>query len=116
MVPWDPQGVPHTFFGNTRYTDLNAEQRSLFVEVTGPPGTCIIFTHDIIHQSWHENDSYRRVVHLVYSHGDGETATAAAPRWAAAHAAAEEGSWLQYLVRDTSEAAAVDEEVPPAKL
>jgi len=29
----------------------------------------VIFTHDIIHTSWHETDTYRRVVHCTYQTG-----------------------------------------------
>ena len=29
----------------------------------------VIFTHDLIHCSWHETDTYRRVVHLTFSEG-----------------------------------------------
>lgn len=69
-VVWNPRGAWQNQSGNTRWADMNEEARSLFVELTGKAGTAIIFTHDIIHQSHHEADSYRRVVHLTYDHGD----------------------------------------------
>ena len=34
----------------------------------------MIFTHDIIHTSWHESDTYRRVVHCTYGTGSGVAA------------------------------------------
>ena len=54
---------------NTRYEDLTPTQRENFVELTGKAGTVVIFTHDIIHTSWHETDTYRRVVHCTYQTG-----------------------------------------------
>ena len=70
-VPWQPTGAPLGPNGNTRFEDLTREQRENFVELTGKAGTVVIFTHDIIHTSWHETDTYRRVVHslcMVVSH------------------------------------------------
>jgi len=72
-VVWNPRGAWQNQSGNTRWADMDDEARSLFVELTGKAGTAIIFTHDIIHQSYHEADSYRRVVHLTYDHGDRPT-------------------------------------------
>lgn len=72
-VVWNPRGAWQNQSGNTRWADMDDEARSLFVELTGKAGTAIIFTHDIIHQSYHEADSYRRVVHLTYDHGDRRT-------------------------------------------
>ena len=69
-VVWNPRDAWQNQSGNTRWVDMNEDVRSLFVELTGKAGTAIVFTHDIIHQSYHETDSYRRVVHLTYDHGD----------------------------------------------
>ena len=69
-VVWNPRGAWQNQSGNTRWVDMNEDVRSLFVELTGKAGTAVVFTHDIIHQSYHETDSYRRVVHLTYEHGD----------------------------------------------
>ena len=53
-VPWWPVGVAQGPNGNTRYEDLSDQQRENFVELTGKAGTAVIFTHDIIHTSWHQ--------------------------------------------------------------
>ena len=111
--------APLTFFGNTRWEDLSDATRELFVEVTGKAGTalcarpptevvpsrmltlwgaCRLFNDDIVHQSWHTNDSYRRVIHLSWSNGGKREAGAPSP-CPAAFEAAEDGSWLQYLLR-----------------
>ena len=43
------------------------------MELTGKAGTAVIFTHDLIHTSWHETDTYRRVVHLTFGSGYAQT-------------------------------------------
>ena len=54
-----------------RFEDLVTDaQRRQWTELTGKAGTAVVFTHDLLHHSWHETDTYRRVVHLTYSHGD----------------------------------------------
>ena len=122
-MEWAPGGregelAPLTFYGNTRWEDLSDATRELFVEVTGKAGTalcadllrkschrvltlgrgCRLFNDDIVHQSWHTNDSYRRVIHLSWSNGGKREAGAPSP-CPAAFEAAEDGSWLQYLLR-----------------
>ncbi len=89
-VPWRPAGVPQGPNGNTRFEDLSTTQRELFVELTGKAGTAVVFTHDIIHTSWHETDTYRRVVHCTYATGS----EAPAPE------ADGQAEWLEYLLRD----------------
>ena len=74
-VAWRPGGVElHTHPGEenhalARYEELRPDQQELFVELTGKAGTAVIFTHDLIHTSWHETDTYRRVVHLTFGSG-----------------------------------------------
>jgi hypothetical protein len=87
-VPWQPAGVRKRAAGNTRYEELSEEQKRHFVELTGKAGTAVIFTHDLIHCSWHETDSYRRVVHLTFSQG-GAGATLPVPSPHDAHEAAD---------------------------
>ena len=65
---------------------------------TTPGRACRLFNDDIVHQSWHVNDSYRRVIHLSWSNGGKREAGAPSP-CPAAFEAAEDGSWLQYLLR-----------------
>ena len=89
-VPWQPAGAPRGPNGNTRFEDLTPKQRENFVELTGKAGTVVIFTHDVIHTSWHETDTYRRVVHCTY--GSGSEAPPPAND--------DENEWLQYLLRD----------------
>ena len=72
-VPWQPAGVRLRPAGNTRFDELSPAQQSNFVELTGRAGTAVIFTHDIIHCSWHATDTYRRVVHCTF--GTGKTGT-----------------------------------------
>jgi hypothetical protein len=50
----------------------------------------VIFTHDLIHCSWHATDTYRRVVHLTFS--SGSEASRAAPDG--------DDAWLEYVLRD----------------
>ena len=50
----------------------------------------VIFTHDIVHTSWHESDTYRRVVHCTYGSG-----SAVAPP-----AGDDQDAWCEYLLRD----------------
>jgi hypothetical protein len=89
-VPWQPAGAPRGPNGNTRFEDLTPKQRENFLELTGKAGTVVIFTHDIIHTSWHEADTYRRVIHCTYGPGS-EVALPAND---------DQGEWLQYLLRD----------------
>ena len=76
-------------------------------------GSVLLFNDDIVHQSWHEKDSYRRVIHLSWSHGDKRPAGQPS-KCPAAFDAAPEGSWLRYLLRpsDTD----LNEEAQQAKL
>jgi hypothetical protein len=106
-VPWNPD-IPAdkwTHSGNARYSDLKREDKNLFVEITGKAGTAVLFTHDIIHHSWHETDTYRRVIHLIFGNGnktpEGPQWTGNNRQWGEAFAMAPEGSWLQYLLRGT---------------
>jgi hypothetical protein len=89
-VPWRPAGVPRGPNGNTRFEDLSSQQRQHFVELTGKAGTVVIFTHDIIHTSWHETDTYRRVVHCTY--GSGSQVPPPTND--------DQDAWLEYLLRD----------------
>ena len=74
-VAWRPGGAElRTHPGEenhalARYEELRPDQQELFVELTGKAGTAVIFTHDLIHTSWHETDTYRRVVHLTFGSG-----------------------------------------------
>ncbi len=89
-VPWQPAGAPRGPNGNTRFEDLTVAQRENFVELTGKAGTAVLFTHDIIHTSWHETDTYRRVVHCTYATGS----EVPAPE------TDNQDEWLEYLLRD----------------
>jgi hypothetical protein len=89
-VPWQPAGAPRGPNGNTRFEDLTPKQRDNFLELTGKAGTVVIFTHDIIHTSWHETDTYRRVVHCTYGSGS-EVAPPASD---------DQAGWIAYLLRD----------------
>ena len=94
-MSWQPAGVGQNAKGNTRFAELSPTQQSHFVELTGPKGTAIIFTHDIIHTSWHVTDTYRRVLHCTFGTGSGAGEVAAPDQ----HDADEE-AWLRYLLRD----------------
>jgi hypothetical protein len=114
-VEWAPDGGKLTFYGNTRFEDITPAARALFVEVTGKAGTALLFNDDIIHQSWHTNDSYRRVIHLSWSHGTKGDGAKPSP-CPAAHEAAPAGSWLRYLLRPRPIAEAPTEAPAAAKL
>jgi hypothetical protein len=73
----------------------------------------LLFNYDIVHQSWHEKDTYRRVIHLSWSHGDKRPAGQPS-KCPAAFDAAPEGSWLRYLLRPSD--TALTEEAQQAKL
>ena len=98
-TPWQPEGVQLRPAGNTRFEECSPEQQSLFVEVTGKAGTAVVFTHDIIHCSWHATDTYRRVMHLTFGEGG---ADAPMPSAEEEEGDQEEGggAWLRYLMRE----------------
>ena len=48
---------------------------------------------DLIHTSWHETDTYRRVVHLTFGSGSGDGGEPAGGLMGGAE-------WLRYLLRD----------------
>ena len=111
-VPWRPAGVPLNHKGNTRLEDCAPSQRAMFEELTGKAGTAVIFVHDLIHASWHETDTYRRVVHMTFSSqsaaqgsDDDDTATVGGhdKEGKAVMVADEDCSdeeWLRYLLRE----------------
>ena len=95
-VPWQPAGVQQRQpSGNTRFEEISPSQAANFVELTGKAGTAVVFTHDLIHCSWHSTDTYRRVVHLTFSSGSEEEAQAAPPPVVEG-----EDEWLAYVLRD----------------
>lgn len=105
-VPWNPD-IPAekwTHSGNARYSDLKPADKEMFIEITGKAGTAVLFTHDIIHHSWHEKDTYRRVIHLIFGNGcsvPGPVWAGNSRQWREAFGMAPSGSWLQYLLRGT---------------
>lgn len=86
--------------GATELAQMEGSLKRLFVELTAPAGSAVLFTHDILHASCNESEKVRRVLHVAYNYGGFSRG------WLAEHtdyerlfAAAPPGSWLQYLLR-----------------
>jgi hypothetical protein len=110
-VPWRPEGAAlrsaeeGTYHPLSRYEELTPSQQASFVEVTGTAGTAVVFTHDLIHTSWHETPTHRRVVHLTFDQGGDD---ALQPRARGGGGSADDGGdaarWLDYLMRNRAAA------------
>ena len=103
--------------GAGRLPDVGEALKDLFVELPLKAGSALVFTHDILHASFSENEGMRRVLHLAYNFG-GFTRTWLADEtdYDRLYEEAPEGSWLQYLLRPPAYQDAIPKPVLPRSI